>query len=139
MSTKREGLRELLRLQNTGDKARANLLLSKRAPPYPLYCHHRRSPPAKTPPTARTTTPEITSSTRTEGFASLAAFDDPLGPSSPRYLRSLMPQDATAQQEKEQKRLHKGKGKGKGKGRQKRNEKAKNTLQLMEDYCIDLE
>jgi hypothetical protein len=39
------------------------------------------------------------------------------------------------EQEKEQKRLRKGKGKG----RQKCNEKAKNTAQLMEDYCIDSE
>jgi hypothetical protein len=48
-----------------------------------------------------------------------------------------MSQDAAAQQEKEQKRLRKGRGKGKG--GQKRNEKAKNTSQLIEDYCIDSE
>jgi len=46
-----------------------------------------------------------------------------------------MSQDAALQQEKEQKRLRKGKGKG----RQKRQEKAKNTSQLIEDYCIDSE
>jgi hypothetical protein len=68
-----------------------NLLLSKRAPPYPLYRRHRRPPP-ETPPKiaiAITTTLKTTSLTRTEGFVSLAAFDDPLGPSSCRYLRTL--------------------------------------------------
>ena len=35
------------------------------------------------------TIPETTSLTKTEGFASLAVFDDPLGLSSPRCPRML--------------------------------------------------
>lgn len=91
MSTTRGRQKGLLRLQNTGAKARAKFLLSKRAPPYPLYRRHRRPPPLKTPPTARATTPETTSSSKTEGFASLTR---------------------AAQQEKEQKGLRKCRGKG---------------------------
>jgi hypothetical protein len=56
-----------------------------------------------------------------------------------RPTRAVQSQDAAAQQEKEQKRLRKGKDKRKGKGKQKRDEKLKNTSQLIEDYCIDLE
>ena len=54
-----------------------------------------------------------------------------------RAIQSQMSQDAAEQQEKEQKRLRKGKDKCKGK--QKRDEKLKNTSQLIEDYCIDSE
>jgi hypothetical protein len=44
-----------------------------------------------------------------------------------------MSQDTAVQRKKEQKRERKGKG------RQKYKEKAMNTLQLIEDYCIDSE
>jgi hypothetical protein len=73
----------LLKLQNTGTKARVNRFSRRRAPLYRLYRHHYH------PPTARMTTQETISLTRIEGFASLAVFDDPLGPSSPRCLRML--------------------------------------------------
>ena len=78
-----EEAEELLKLQNTGAKARVVLLLSKRAPPYPLYRYYHH------PPTARMTIPETTSLTKTEGFASLALFDDLLRLSSPRCPRML--------------------------------------------------
>src|ERR1700722_14989435 len=48
-----------------------------------------------------------------------------------RAVQSQLSQDAAVQREKEQKKQRKSKGK------QKRGEKAKNTSQLMEDYCID--
>jgi hypothetical protein len=88
MNTNTEKQRELLRLQNTDTKVRANLLLSKKDPLLHPYYHHHRQYPLKTPPKAATT-PRTTSLTRTEGFASLAVFDDPLGPSSRRCLRKL--------------------------------------------------
>jgi hypothetical protein len=132
MSMNREKQRELLQLQNTGARAKASLLLLKRAPLLP-YRHHRHHPPPPKSPlkaaAATATTPRTTSSTRTEGFVSLAAFGDPLGRSSRRYLRTLQCS------EREQKRQRKGKGKR----RQKHDEKAMNTSQLIEDYSIDSE
>jgi len=83
MSKKRDMQKELLRSQSTS--AKASLLPLKRDPPHRHYRYHRRPPPETLLKTATATT----SSTRTEGFASLAAFDDPLGLSSRRCLRML--------------------------------------------------